>query len=702
MPATQLQVQFLQVTVLDDDSWGKVDWSFKATVGGTEIGDTNEVYEVATHDVVVVNRSIDVDVTGYSYGEDLLITFEATEVGTLWDTSKGMVTLKLHYPFENDVDVYLDGTDEGLVFEQRHYSVHVKVTVLAGFSAPPDPAIPPVPLPGGAPGDDFTVIDGSAIPPRVEVHPVVPLPSSDQLPPRPPSKPGMAAGQTTRFVTAIPLTGSVAPNALPNPSLIPILDPSDADFASHVSRLAVTYIQPKDIDTRKITWHVKKGPVAFHGGSTGLSVLAYATADSPSLVEVELRWGGASGPALCLFRAFVGYIKRIPFRANIICGATLQPQVTHADVTRHVKDANALLFQSGLLLVPDRNATAFDGAVPSAAHPGVYVVNTTDGMTVRVPREAPPQAMRLNWNPGTMNLLYICSFDRGSAAGVATDRPGLPGGSVEVGGTPSSSWVYPTGVKPDDDAETVEMVSMDASDVRTGADDVSYVKSRGLPEDSLSRMWGVTLPDYTTPADPDWGQTVAHEVGHVLGLRHRGNGGNRKDSHDGVNDRHGKGHPFKENVMAYGYALAQDLDLVQTKCVRRHAIFAVPIPAPAPGVTPPAPPPPAPAAPPVPEPASEVSLKELQRALGDSPVNGVWSASTERLAISKMVSKGSKGSVVEWVQKAVNAKGFDCGAADSDFGSKTDAAVRAYQRSVGLRDDGDAGPLTLKQLAGVT
>src|SRR5690606_11592557 len=120
------------------------------------------------------------------------------------------------------------------------------------------------------------------------------------------------------------------------------------------------------------TWHVKKGPVAFHGGSAGLSVLAYATSDSQSLVEIELRWGGASGPVLCLFRAFVGYIKRIPYRANIVCGTTLKPQVTHADVTRHVAHANVLLFQSGLLLVPDRDARAFDGAIPSAADPGVF------------------------------------------------------------------------------------------------------------------------------------------------------------------------------------------------------------------------------------------------------------------------------------------------------------------------------------------
>lgn len=381
MPASELKVEFLQVTILDGDFWGKADWKFKGTVGGTEIGNSSQVFEVATHDVVIVNRSIELDVTGYSPGESLPIVFEATEIGTVWDSSKGVVTMKLHYPFENDVDVHLDGSDEGLIFEKRFFNVHIKVTVLAGQSLPPDPVVPPVPLPGGSPGDDFTVIDGSFIPPRVEVHPVIPIPKPDQLPPRPPLKAGMTGGRNTPFVGAIPLTGNVALNALPNPSLIPILKPTDAEFFTYVSRLAVTYLQPKDLDTRKITWHVKKGPVAFHGGSTGLSVLAYATADSPSLVEIETRWGDASGPALCLFRAFVGYIRKIPYRANIICGPTKKPRVSYADVARHVKDANVLLFQSGLLLVPDTDTRAFDGAIANAAHPGVFIVNTTDNMT---------------------------------------------------------------------------------------------------------------------------------------------------------------------------------------------------------------------------------------------------------------------------------------------------------------------------------
>ena len=63
-----------------------------------------------------------------------------------------------------------------------------------------------------------------------------------------------------------------------------------------------------------------------------------------------------------------------------------------------------------------------------------------------------------------------------------------------------------------------------------------------------------------------------------------------------------------------------------------------------------------------------------------------------------MVYRGSRGDAVRKLQELLNKKGFDCGAADGIFGSKTYAAVAAFQKANGLGADGIVGPLTWGKL----
>lgn len=63
------------------------------------------------------------------------------------------------------------------------------------------------------------------------------------------------------------------------------------------------------------------------------------------------------------------------------------------------------------------------------------------------------------------------------------------------------------------------------------------------------------------------------------------------------------------------------------------------------------------------------------------------------------VRRGARGGVTRHIQVRLNALGFYCGAADGIFGDRTDEAVRAFQRSRGLADDGYVGPLTWRLLA---
>ena len=75
-----------------------------------------------------------------------------------------------------------------------------------------------------------------------------------------------------------------------------------------------------------------------------------------------------------------------------------------------------------------------------------------------------------------------------------------------------------------------------------------------------------------------------------------------------------------------------------------------------------------------------------------TPVN-VTSVTTQ-----PMLRTGSRGDAVRKLQEMLNAKGYTCGNVDGIFGSKTYAAVLAFQKANGLGADGIVGPLTWGKL----
>ena len=69
----------------------------------------------------------------------------------------------------------------------------------------------------------------------------------------------------------------------------------------------------------------------------------------------------------------------------------------------------------------------------------------------------------------------------------------------------------------------------------------------------------------------------------------------------------------------------------------------------------------------------------------------------------EVLKKGSAGDQVETLQRILKSYGYDLGSTcpfDGDFGSKTDAAVRSYQKKNGLTSDGVVGEKTWKKLLG--
>jgi hypothetical protein len=62
------------------------------------------------------------------------------------------------------------------------------------------------------------------------------------------------------------------------------------------------------------------------------------------------------------------------------------------------------------------------------------------------------------------------------------------------------------------------------------------------------------------------------------------------------------------------------------------------------------------------------------------------------------IRKGDRGEDVEYCQSTLNRIGFDVGAVDGIFGSKTDAGVRDFQASRHIDVDGIVGPVTWGEL----
>ena len=72
------------------------------------------------------------------------------------------------------------------------------------------------------------------------------------------------------------------------------------------------------------------------------------------------------------------------------------------------------------------------------------------------------------------------------------------------------------------------------------------------------------------------------------------------------------------------------------------------------------------------------------------------------LAGCPMIKKGASGNITRWLQRKLNSLGFDCGNVDGDFGTKTKAAVMAFQKAKGLVADGIVGPKTWSKLLGLS
>ena len=95
-------------------------------------------------------------------------------------------------------------------------------------------------------------------------------------------------------------------------------------------------------------------------------------------------------------------------------------------------------------------------------------------------------------------------------------------------------------------------------------------------------------------------------------------------------------------------------------------------------------------------------VKEMQKALNSTykiklVIDGKLGEKTKTAIKTYLIRNGSKGAYAKWVQKRLNAKGYNI-KVDGVFGSKSVAALKKYQKAKGLTVDGVCGYTTVYEL----
>lgn len=93
-----------------------------------------------------------------------------------------------------------------------------------------------------------------------------------------------------------------------------------------------------------------------------------------------------------------------------------------------------------------------------------------------------------------------------------------------------------------------------------------------------------------------------------------------------------------------------------------------------------------------------IDIKKIQQIVKNTVENIKSIMEANCNVIVKILKKGSKGSAVRALQILLNGYGYNCGSADGDFGTKTETALKAFQKANGLTVDGIAGAKTWQKL----
>jgi hypothetical protein len=619
MPADErLKVIFKRVHVRKDfDDIGDGEFFFIATVGGQTVGN-RRIFPAVEGRVIELPPAEWSGTVNVLALDQVLLTFQVKESDP-FDAEEDLGTAQhiLRRPFKQE---QFTAANEAWLLE---FEIELSVTGAFGRH-PPDAVFATRTVAGGV---TAVTVSGNSFLARGEIHPVRPVPApppATALPVRPEFG-GAPVEVTNSAGTAITATDPI--NVVPNPSVIPLLGPAAAapagpltpqaldaaTFANarNCSRIELTYFRPgtlafTDGDPR-LEWTVVSiaagGNAAFLGPARGAKVMVFGTAVGE--VRLECRFNGA---LFATYRALVRNIRQIPCRINILNGNTAdsRPRASPADAKNHLDIANRSLRQLALELTLDTNP-ATSGGAQATAIPGIFRIPVTRGQTRNVSPAGAAAAVIRNHRPRVMNFAYIHSDSRRNA-GVAMDFPNstaAPANRVQDSGSPSTSWVRPTGVG----------IGADAATAPTLMNVIA-----GIPRAGNPLLFSMFVTDSNggllTPAgnhaalvqQREYATTMVHEFGHILNLGHRVEGTKATPQNDMVagtpaNQLRDNGifwdgllQPPRQNAMHWRdpATFAQDFDIIQARAVELSPIvtgatLVNPAPPPPPGPVPPRP-----------------------------------------------------------------------------------------------------------------
>ena len=399
----------------------------------------------------------------------------------------------------------------------------------------------------------YTTVSGRQGHMRIEFCPVMPVPVDAEMPFQPDAITrgvGRRPGWVTRNDGAVQIRANSPMNVIANPPLIPRLGAptgrpdgvvaaatlDDAAYANerNCARIEYTWYYPNTLrltdNDQRLVWEklegdgevafVKLNPTDANGTENkGLKVGVYGTTNGDVTLGVRFR-----GALVAKYRAIVGPVYKLPCRMNILVGPpgappdanAYRPSATPAHCAAHRAIASRVLRQIGIVLVPDPDNTIMNmpvGRTASATdQAGVFRVRVPQADTRNLTDNDAGRVTVYNYHAGVLNFSYIRSHTDGVlGCGVWwPENNAGPGGTLITDDTaPSSSWIRPSGVAPDEAAEEIEMRIADGLPHGTHAD----LAAMAVTSDGGNPGEAATAHNY--------GLTIAHELGHMMCIGHR-------------------------------------------------------------------------------------------------------------------------------------------------------------------------------------